>query len=136
MLLDVVAKADTLVGPQEGTAAGSQGQRLKQSCVGTLGVCVCVCVSSLTRLPGPAEDGCAPGPRADAVEGLDADLVLGPLLQVLDGELPLQAVGDDMGQNTSRGASFEVLDPVAHQLRVPIVLPLRKRLQKQQGSVM
>lgn len=50
----------------------------------------------LTRLPGPAVDWLAPGSWANTVDGLNSDLVLCPLLQVLDGELPLQPVHDDM----------------------------------------
>lgn len=75
-------------------------------------------------------DRLAPGSRADAVDGLNSDLVLRPLLEVLNGELPLQSVHDDVGQNPSFRPGFRVLDPVAHQLWVPIVLPLWKRLSK------
>lgn len=52
----------------------------------------------LTRLPGPASDWLAPGSHPDAVDSLDPDLVLRPLLQVLNGKLSLQAVSNNMGQ--------------------------------------
>lgn len=52
----------------------------------------------LTRLPRPASDRLAPGPRPNTVDGLDPDLVHCPLFQVLDGELSLQTVDDDVDQ--------------------------------------
>lgn len=87
-------------------------------------------VSILTGLSGPAVDRLAPGPGADPVDGLDSDLILGPLLQVLDSELPLQPVHDDMGENSPFRPGFRVLDPVADEIWIPVVLPLRKRLRE------
>lgn len=59
--------------------------------------CMCVdSVTSLTRLSGPAVDWLAPRPGANSVGGLNSDLVLRPLLEVLDGELPLQPIHDNM----------------------------------------
>lgn len=84
--------------------------------------------SILTRLPGPAVDWLTPGTGANPVDGLNSDLVLGPLLQVLDCELPLQPVHDDMRENSPFGPGFGVLHPVADKIRIPIVLPLWKRL--------
>lgn len=79
---------------------------------------------NLTRLPGPPSDWLAPGPGSDTVESLNPDLVLCPLLQVLDSELPLQPVSYHMGQRLALGACTGVLEPVAQQIWVPIVLPL------------
>lgn len=73
-------------------------------------------------------DWLAPGSRANTVDGLNSDLVLHPLLQVFDCELPLQPVHDDMGKNAPFRASFGVLDTVADKIWIPIVLPLWKRL--------
>lgn len=86
-------------------------------------------VCALTGLSGPAVDRLAPGPGADAVDGLNSDLVLGPLLQVLDGELPLQPVHDDVRQDPPFGPGFGVLHPVADEIWIPVVLPLWKRLR-------
>lgn len=86
-------------------------------------------VSVLTGLSGPAMDRLAPGPGADTVDGLNSDLVLGPLLQVLDGELPLQPVHDDVRQDSPFGPGFGVLHPVADKIWIPVVLPLWKRLR-------
>lgn len=82
----------------------------------------------LTRLPGPAPDRLAPGSRPDAVQGLDPDFIFHPLLQVLDGELSLLAVGDDVDQRPAWHAGAGVLHPVAHLLGIPVVLPFRERL--------
>lgn len=126
MLLEVVAKADTLLGPLEGTAArGWSSANLQHN-----GMILQVWhISILTGLPGPAVDRLAPGPRADTVNGLNPDLILSPLLQVLDSELPLQSVHDHMGENSSRRTGFRVLHPVADEIGIPIVLPLWKRLR-------
>ncbi len=86
-------------------------------------------VSVLTRLPGPAVDRLTPGPGADPVDGLNSDLILGPLLQVLDGELPLQPVHDDVGQNSPFRPGFRVLYAVSNKIWIPVVLPLWKRLR-------
>ena len=107
-------------------------------------VCVCVCVCArayerlnwLTGLSRPPLNGLAPGPGSDAVERLNADLVLGPLLQVLDGELPLQAVRDDVVQQLVRGSDLAVLNPVPHQLWSPVILPLRERLSHKEHNQM
>lgn len=85
----------------------------------------------LTRLPGSASDWLAPGTHPDAIDGLDPDLVLCPLLQVLDGELSLQAVSDDLRQCPALCACTGVLHPVPHLLCIPVVLPLRQRLHRQ-----
>lgn len=87
-------------------------------------------ISVLTGLPGPSMDRLAPGPRANTVNGLNSDLILGPLLQVLDSELPLLPVHDDMGENSPFGPGFRVLHPVANEIGIPIVLPLWKRLRR------
>lgn len=86
-------------------------------------------ISILTRLPGPAVDWQAPGPGANTVDGLNSDLILHPLLQVLDSELPLQPVHDDMGENSPFRPGFGVLHPVANEIWIPIILPLWKRLR-------
>ena len=75
----------------------------------------------LTRLPRPAPHGCTPGPGTDGVEGLHLQLVLGPLLQPLDRELPLQPITDDLGQHRRGQVRAPVLNPVAHGLGVPVV---------------
>lgn len=51
-------------------------------------------------------DRLAPGPGANSVNGLNSDLILSPLLQVLDGELPLQPVHNDVGENSPFSPSF------------------------------
>lgn len=86
-------------------------------------------ISILTRLPSPAVDWLAPGPRANTIDGLNSDLILSPLLQVLDSELPLQSVHDDVRENSPFSSSFRVLDPIADKIWIPIVLPLWKRLR-------
>lgn len=86
----------------------------------------------LTWLPGPAMDWLTPGSRANTINGLNSDLILSPLFQVLYSELPLQAVHYNMGQNASFGPSFEVLDAVANKIWIAIVLPLWKRLRSLQ----
>lgn len=73
-------------------------------------------------------DRLAPGSRPNSVNGLNSDLVLSPLLQVLDRELPLQTVHDDMREDPAFGARLPVLHPVTNEIWVPIVLPLWKRL--------
>ena len=55
--------------------------------------------TSLTGLSRPASDRLAPGTRPNSIDSLDPDLVLRPLLQVLDGKLSLQAVADDVDQS-------------------------------------
>lgn len=84
----------------------------------------------LTRLSGSAPYRLTPGSRSNAVDGLNSDLILGPLLQVLDGELSLQPVCDDVQQGFRWSSSPAVLHTVTHRIRVPIVLPFRKRLMK------
>lgn len=125
MLLEVVANADTLAGPLEGTAES----RTKVNRLEPPAQLCNMHFFFLTRFPRPSVDRRAPGSRADAVDGLNSDLVLGPLLQVLDGELPLQPVHDDMGENSTFGPCFGVLQSVANQVWVPVVLPLWQRLR-------
>lgn len=71
----------------------------------------------------------APGPGAYTINGLNSDLILSPLLQVFNGELPLQTVHDDMGEDSPFRASFPVLHPIANKVWAPIVFPLWKRLR-------
>lgn len=128
MLLEVVAKAETFVGPQEGTECDGQTQNRDVRVWMWYGILV-VWWWRLTGLSGPTPDWWAPGPCPNAVDGLDSDLVLGPLLQVLHGELPLQAVADDVDQGAALRTSPGILDPVSHLLGVPVVFPLRQRLE-------
>lgn len=83
----------------------------------------------LTRLPSPAMDRLAPRPRTNAVDGLNSDLVLCPLLQVFYSELSLQPVHDGMGKDPAFWSGFWVLDAVANEIWVAVVLPLWKRLR-------
>lgn len=74
-------------------------------------------------------DRLAPGSRANSIDSLDTDLVLCPLFQVLDGELPLQPVHDYMEENSSFGSRLAVLDAIADVIWVAVVLPLWKWLR-------
>lgn len=78
-----------------------------------------------TGLPRSAFDRRAPGSHPDPVHSLDPDLILRPLLQILDGELSLQTVCDDVRQPPALRARARVLNPVAHLLRDPVVFPFR-----------
>lgn len=130
MLLEVVAKADTLVGPHRGTG-GQKARPLDQGLVRGAVFPRNPCAGQkvqLTGLPRPPSDRTAPGAHPDAVQRLDPDFVFRPLLQVLDGELSLLAVGDDVDQRPALRAHAGVLDPVAHLLGIPVVFPFGQRL--------
>lgn len=73
-------------------------------------------------------DRLAPRSGANTVDGLNSDLILHPLFQVLNSELPFQAVHDDMGKNSPFRSGFGVLDTITNEIWIPIVLPLWKRL--------
>ena len=83
----------------------------------------------LTRLPGPAMDSLAPWSRANTIDGLNPDLILCPLFQVLYSELSLQPVHDDVRKNSPFGSRFGVMDAVANKIWIAVVLPLWKRLK-------
>lgn len=91
-------------------------------------------VIELTRLPRAAPDGLAPGPGPDGVEGLDLQLVLGPLLQLLQRALPRQAVPQHPQQGRGRRLHAPGPDPVPHGLGVPVVLRVRERLPGDTGK--
>lgn len=72
----------------------------------------------------------APRSCPDGVEGLDLQLVLRPLLQVLDGALPFQPVADDLQQGGRLQIHAPELDAVPHGLWVAIVLRVGQGLEE------
>lgn len=70
--------------------------------------------STLTGFSSPSPDRQAPGSGPDPVYGPNFDLVFHPFFQILDGELSLQAVWDDVGQDFGVTADPSVLHLVPH----------------------
>ncbi len=81
-----------------------------------LGVLTWLARASLHRL--------TPGSGAYRIKGLDLQLVFGPLLQTLQGDLPLQPVVHQSCAGLTPQVRSQHSDPVAHALRVSIVLGL------------
>ncbi len=86
----------------------------------------------LTGLSGSSPYRLTPGSCSNAVDGLNSDLILRPLLQVFDGELSLQAICNDVQQGFGLSSGPAVLHTVTHRIWVPVVLPFRKRLINRQ----
>lgn len=78
----------------------------------------------LTWLPCTTLHGLTPGSGAYGIKGLDLQLVLGPLLQALQGDLPLQPVVHQSYAGLTPQVCSQHSDPVAHALRVSVVLGL------------
>ncbi len=81
-----------------------------------LGVLTWLTRASLHRL--------TPGSEAYGIKGLDLQLVFGPLLQTLQSDLPLQPVIHQSCAGLTQQVCSQHSDPVAHALRVSIVLCL------------